>query len=75
MFNNKRKDIEIEQLKVKIAELEKREVEKESFYAELEKMIEHIENGFLMYQISARYDDQKMEFIKIKLILFLKIFN
>ncbi|WP_415833406.1 methyl-accepting chemotaxis protein, partial [Arcobacter suis] len=39
----------------------------ENFYMELEKMIDHIENGFLMYKISSRYDDEKMEFIKNKI--------
>lgn len=45
MFSNKKKDIEIENLKEIIFELEKKNNEKEAFFNEVEKMIEHIENG------------------------------
>ena len=67
MFRNREKDIKLEQLKAKVLELEKKEKERENFYSELEKMIVHIENGFLMYKISSKYDDERIEFIKNKI--------
>ena len=72
MFKNKLKDKEIEELKEKIISLESKNSENKNVLSEIEKIIEHIENGFLMYEITAKSSDPQIESIKNKINLLSK---
>ena len=72
MFKNKLKDKEIVELKEKIISLESKNSENKNVLSEIEKIIEHIENGFFMYEITAKSSDPQIESIKNKINLLSK---
>ena len=54
------------------AALESKNSENKNVLSEIEKIIEHIENGFLMYEITAKSSDPQIESIKNKINLLSK---
>lgn len=72
MFGNSKKDKEIEELKKRISQLESEKFEDTNVLIEIEKMIEHIENGFFMYEISSKSSNQQIESVKNKINLLSK---
>jgi methyl-accepting chemotaxis protein len=72
MFGNNKKDKEIEELKKRISQLEKEKLEDINILFEIEKMIEHIENGFFMYEITKKSSNEQIESVKNKINLLSK---
>jgi len=62
--NNKEKDKEIAQLKLELEEFKNAQKESSIVIAEIEDVVQKINNGFFMYQVKATTSDQGIESLK-----------
>jgi methyl-accepting chemotaxis protein len=72
MFTNRKKLEEISKLKARVDELEQKELKDKGTLLEIERIIEHIENGFFMYEITASSENPEIVAIKNKMNLLSK---